>query len=86
MDLNEWVLILNRMDEFLEQTIARCSGMWLPEKTDYNLDLHPAPVEKTVFDSIATILKFSSSLLKSCYNKEIYSSTEVRPLSFSYHI
>jgi hypothetical protein len=79
MDLNEWVLILNRMDAFLEQVTADHPGMWLPEKAGGTADSPPpAPVDKNVIDSVATALKFTSSLLNNCYNKEIYSSTEVK--------
>ena len=78
MDLNDWVRILNRIDEYLEVTTSANPGLWLPEKRPSSPDTGcPDPVDPKIIHSITTVLKFTSTLLKGSYNKEVYNSTEV---------
>ena len=78
MDLNEWVVVLNKVDRFLEVTISANPGLLLPEKEQSSPDTgYPRPVEPSIIHSLAIVMKFTSSLLKGCYNKEIYNSTQV---------
>jgi hypothetical protein len=51
--------------------------LYLPEKATTNPLSAELNEDPAVIDSLIAILKFTRTLLRSCWNKEIYNSTEV---------
>lgn len=71
--LPDWTNVLNDADQFLETTIVTDRIMLFGRQSSMETE----SLSQTEED-IIVVLRFTANLLRQCFGKECYSSTEVR--------